>query len=293
MQSITVTAKTYDDAITEAIQELQTSSDHLDVTVLEEGKEGLLGVIGGKPWVIKAVALTDEQLQEKIRKQEEEKLNPKKAEVKEEPAETPTRPKAIVLEEVAPVIEETVVEDIEIEVAEVGFKKPQRDLKPVSEEDAAELTSKAVTFLQDTFKVMDMAVEIQTGFNHDENELNITLSGDDMGVLIGKRGQTLDSIQYLVSLVVNKHYDEYIRVKLDTENYRERRQIKLEELANNIAHKVSRTKRAVDLEPMNPYERRIIHSALQDNPYVTTVSEGEEPYRHVVVKLKRNGRRQK
>lgn len=292
MQSITVTAKTYDDAITEAIQELQTSSDHLDVTVLEEGKEGLLGMIGGKPWVIKATALTDEQLQEKRRKQEEEKLQPKKEE--ESKTETPVHQmKAIVLEEVAPVINETVVEDFEIEVPEVGFQKPERDLKPVSEEDAAELIAKAAAFLNDTFKVMEMDVELKTGFNHDENELNVVLSGEDMGVLIGKRGQTLDSLQYLTSLVVNKHHDGYIRVKLDTENYRERRQVKLEELAHNIAHKVSRTKKSVDLEPMNPYERRIIHSALQNDPYVTTVSEGEEPYRHVVVKLKRNNRRQR
>ena len=292
MQSITVTAKTYDDAITEAIQELQTSSDHLDVTVLEEGKEGLLGMIGGKPWVIKATALTDEQLQEKRRKQEEEKLQPKKEE--ESKTETPVHQmKAIVLEEVAPVINETVVEDFEIEVPEVGFQKPERDLKPVSEEDAAELIAKAAAFLKDTFKVMEMDVELKTGFNHDENELNVVLSGEDMGVLIGKRGQTLDSLQYLTSLVVNKHHDGYIRVKLDTENYRERRQVKLEELAHNIAHKVSRTRKSVDLEPMNPYERRIIHSALQNDPYVTTVSEGEEPYRHVVVKLKRNNRRQR
>lgn len=289
MQIITVTAKTYDEAITEALLELQTTTDHLDVEVIEEGKDGLLGVIGGKPWVIKAMALTDEQLEEKLKKKEEEKL---KAEAKaEEPEVKPVQAmKAIVLEEVAPVIEETVVEDFEIEVPEVGFQKPERELIPVSEEEAAELIAKAVTFLKDTFKVMDIEVALETGFNHDENELNVVLSGYDMGVLIGKRGQTLDSLQYLTSLVVNKHHDGYIRVKLDTENYRERRQQKLEELAHNIAHKVSRTKKSVDLEPMNPYERRIIHSALQDDPYVTTVSEGEEPYRHVVVKLKRTGR---
>ena len=290
MQSITVTAKTYDEAITEAIQELQTSSDHLDVTVVEEGKDGLLGVIGGKPWVIRAMALTDEQLQEKLRKQAELKNQPK--EEKAEKEEAPVRKiNTIIMEEVAPVIEETVVEDFEIEVPEVGFQKPERDLKPVSEEEAAELTEKAVVFLEDTFKVMDMDVQIQTSFDHEENELNIVLSGEDMGMLIGKRGQTLDSFQYLTSLVVNKHHDGYIRVKLDTENYRERRQVKLEELAHNIAHKVSRTKKAVDLEPMNPYERRIIHSALQDDPFVTTVSEGEEPYRHVVVMLKKSNRR--
>ena len=295
MQSITVTAKTYDDAIAEAIQELKTSSDHLDITVIEEGKEGLLGVIGGKPWVIKAIALTDEQLKEKLQRATEEKKQPKEVEEeksdKEETKESAILVKPIVMTEVAPTIKKTVVEDFDIEVPEVGFQKPERELNPVSEEEAKELIEKAVTFLKDTFKVMDMPVEMETSFNHDENELDVVLSGEDMGVLIGKRGQTLDSLQYLASLVVNKHHDGYIRVKLDTENYRERRQAKLEELAHNIAHKVSRTKRAVDLEPMNPYERRIIHSALQNDPYVTTVSEGEEPYRHVVVTLKKTGRR--
>ena len=193
-------------------------------------------------------------------------------------------------EEVIATINKFLVEDFEIEVPEVGFQKPERDLKPVTEEDAKDLQEKAVIFLSDTFKVMEMPVEIETKFNFEENELDIVLSGEDMGLLIGKRGQTLDSLQYLVSLVVNKHHDGYIRVKLDTENYRARRQVKIEELAHNIAHKVSRTKRAVDLEPMNPYERRIIHSALQDDPYVTTISEGEEPYRHVVIMLKKSGR---
>lgn len=288
---ITVTAKTYDEAITEALLELQTTSDHLDVTVIEEGKEGLLGVIGSKPWKISAKALTDEELEAK-KKEEEAKAN--EVECDEDDEEVPEEPamKAIVLEEVAPVIENTVVEDLEIEVQEVPrHERIERDLKPVSEEEVAELTAKAKEFLNDTFKAMGMDVQIETDFDHAENELGVILSGDDMGVLIGKRGQTLDSLQYLTSLVVNKHHEGYIRVKIDTENYRARRQEKLEELAHNIAHKVSRTKKAVDLEPMNPYERRIIHSALQDDPYVTTISEGEDPYRHVVVQLKKTKRR--
>ena len=287
MQIITVTAKTYDEAITEALLELQTTTDHLDVEVIEEGKDGLLGVIGGKPWVIKAMALTDEQLEEKLKKKEEEKLNAEAKAV--EPEVKPVQAmKAIVLEEVAPVIEETVVEDFEIEVPEVGFQKPERELIPVSEEEAAELIAKAVTFLKDTFKVMDMEVALETGFNHDENELNVVLSGDDMGVLIGKRGQTLDSLQYLTSLVVNKHHDGYIRVKLDTENYRERRKETLEALAKNIAYKVRRTKRSVSLEPMNPYERRLVHTALSDVTGIDTKSEGEGLYKQVRILPKRH-----
>ena len=149
------------------------------------------------------------------------------------------------------------------------------------------LDDKAKIFLNDVFHAMNMEVVIQTTLNEEEHELSIELSGDDMGVLIGKRGQTLDSLQYLTSLVINKASEDYIRVKVDTENYRKRRQDTLENLAKNIAFKVKRTKRDVSLEPMNPYERRIIHSALQGDKYVTTHSEGEEPFRHVVVTMKK------
>ena len=134
---------------------------------------------------------------------------------------------------------------------------------------------------------MDMVVVVNVKYNEADRTMDIDLSGDDMGVLIGKRGQTLDSLQYLVSLVVNKDVEDYIRVKVDTENYRQRRKDTLENLAKNISYKVKRTKRAVSLEPMNPFERRIIHSALQNDKYVATHSEGEEPYRHVVVTLKK------
>ena len=142
-------------------------------------------------------------------------------------------------------------------------------------------------FLKDVFAAMGMTVVINVKYDETENAMDIDLNGDDMGVLIGKRGQTLDSLQYLVSLVVNKDVENYIRVKVDTENYRQRRKETLENLAKNISYKVKRTKRPVSLEPMNPYERRIIHSALQNDKYVTTHSEGEEPFRHVVVVLKK------
>ena len=149
------------------------------------------------------------------------------------------------------------------------------------------VTDIAKIFLNDVFQAMNMTVVINAEYKEEEKELFIDLSGDDMGVLIGKRGQTLDSLQYLVSLIVNKESTDYIRVKVDTENYRKRRQDTLENLAKNIAFKVKRTKRTVSLEPMNPYERRIIHSALQNDKFVTTHSEGEEPFRHVVVTMKR------
>ena len=148
----------------------------------------------------------------------------------------------------------------------------------------------AKDFLKDVFEAMDLTVVVDVKYDEIDNYMEIDLSGDEMGVLIGKRGQTLDSLQYLVSLVVNKNVENYIRIKVDTENYRQRRKETLENLAKNISYKVKRTKRPVSLEPMNPYERRIIHSALQNDRYVTTHSEGDEPFRHVVVVLKKYDR---
>ncbi len=155
---------------------------------------------------------------------------------------------------------------------------------------AFSLDGAAEEFLQDVFKTMDIDVNLVTEFNEEERTISIDLQGDDMGILIGKRGQTLDSLQYLTSLVVNKHTEEYVRIKLDTENYRERRTETLEHLARNIASKVKRTRHAVALEPMNPYERRIIHACLQNDRFVVTASEGEDPYRHVVISPRRMGR---
>ncbi len=207
MEYIEISAKTVNDAITEACLKLSITSDRLDYEVVEEGSSGFLG-IGSKPAVIKA------------------------------------RVKGS-------------VEDV------------------------------AKNFLNDVFTSMNMTVVINVKYNEEEKTMDIDLSGDEMGVLIGKRGQTLDSLQYLVSLVVNKESEDYIKIKVDTENYRQRRKETLENLAKNIAYKVKRNKRAVSLEPMNPFERRIIHSALQNDKYVTTHSEGEEPFRRVVVTLKR------
>ena len=150
----------------------------------------------------------------------------------------------------------------------------------------------AEAFLQDVFRSMNMDVTIVSEYNEEERTLNIDLQGDDMGILIGKRGQTLDSLQYLTSLVVNKRTEEYVRVKIDIENYRERREETLENLARSIASKVKKTHKPIVLEPMNPYERRIIHACLQNDRYVITSSEGEEPYRHVVVSPKKNNKKE-
>lgn len=166
--------------------------------------------------------------------------------------------------------------------------KPEREVLPKTEEEVAEIMNLARTFLEDVFRCMDTKVDITMEYNQKEGCLGCTFAGEEMGILIGKRGQTLDSLQYLTSLVINKNKSDYTRVKLDTEDYRARRADTLENLSRNIAYKVKRSRKAVALEPMNPYERRIIHSALQNNKFVETYSEGEEPYRHVVVAPKRS-----
>ncbi len=184
-------------------------------------------------------------------------------------------------------------ENMEYEVIEKessGFlglnKKPAKIRAKVKEEEKPAVED----FLCKVFAAMGVKAEAEISFDEEEKTMNINITGDDMGMLIGKRGQTLDSLQYLVSLVANKDSDTYIKVKLDTENYRERRKDTLENLAKNIANKVRRTRHSVALEPMNPYERRIIHSVLQNNKFVETHSEGEEPYRKVIVSLKKGVR---
>ena len=187
---------------------------------------------------------------------------------------------------------ETSRDNLEYEVIEKGSNgflgigardaKIRAKLKVLPKKSIEEVAS---DFLKSVFQAMNL--EVKVIINVHEDMMDVELSGDEMGILIGKRGQTLDSLQYLLSLVVNKESESYVKVKVDTENYRQRRIETLEGLAKNIAFKVKRTKRSVSLEPMNPFERRVIHSALQNDRYVTTKSEGEEPYRHVVVSLKK------
>lgn len=169
----------------------------------------------------------------------------------------------------------------------LGIGSKPAIIKAAVKVEEISLEEVAKRFLRDVFEAMHMEVAVDVKYNEEDKTMDIDLVGEEMGVLIGKRGQTLDSLQYLVSLVVNKEVDEYIRVKVDTEDYRARRKETLENLAKNIAYKVKKTRRAVSLEPMNPYERRIIHSTLQNDKYVSTHSEGDEPFRRVVVTYKR------
>ena len=278
-------AKTVDEAITKACLDFETSSENLEIQVLFEGSSGFLG-FGAKPARAnvrrKEVSLPEEPvIKEAVPVKEERKEEAKeerretKREFKSEPKKEPKRePKKEVRRTEAP------KEEV----------KPQHEERKVVERTEEEITAvkaDAEKFLNGVFKAMELEVEIKMEYKSAEGNLEIEFLGEDMGILIGKRGQTLDSLQYLTSLVVNKGRQGYIRVKLDTEDYRNRRKETLENLAKSIAYKVRKTRKPVSLEPMNPYERRIIHSALQGNRYVETYSEGNEPYRHVVVKLKK------
>ena len=272
--SIRVSAKTVDDAITEALIQLGVTSDRLEYEVIEKGSAGFLG-IGMKQAVIEA----------------RRKPEPKEEKIEEPVVEEPVKAEPKKVETVQP--QKAAAEKKADEPQKAAFEKAVE--KEVKEEVKKETklvevqpqTIKAVEdFLKNTMKAMDMEVEFKTEIDQD-GALCVDMSGEHMGILIGKRGQTLDSLQYLANRVANKHQEGYVRVKLDTENYRARREETLRHLAKNIAHKVKRNRRPVALEPMNPYERRIIHSALQSDPYVMTHSEGEEPFRKVVITLKK------
>lgn len=321
MDTITVSAKTLDEAITKALIDLGTTSDNLDYTIVEKGSAGLLGFIGAKPVVISAkkkreLDTLDDFLDkdQEIKKQQEAARKEAKAAQKaaksvekeakfvkeEKPAKEdkpmkparenkPAKEDRNIREEKAAKEDKTLKEHKAVK--EEGQDKPVTASK--KSVDGTIYEESAKKFLTQMFAAMNMEVEITASYHEGDKELYVDMSGADMGILIGKRGQTLDSLQYLVSLVVNKDCEGYVRVKLDTENYRARRKDTLEILAKNIAYKVKRTRRSVSLEPMNPYERRIIHSALQNDKFVITRSEGEEPFRHVVVSLKRDNRENK
>ena len=272
--SIRVSAKTVDDAITEALIQLGVTSDRLEYEVIEKGSAGFLG-IGMKQAVIEA----------------RRKPEPKEEKVEEPVVEEPVKAEPKKVETVQP--QKAAAEKKADEPQKAAFEKAVE--KEAKEEVKKETklvevqpqTIKAVEdFLKNPMTAMDMEVELKTEIDQD-GALCVDMSGEHMGILIGKRGQTLDSLQYLANRVANKHQEGYVRVKLDTENYRARREETLRHLAKNIAHKVKRNRRPVALEPMNPYERRIIHSALQSDPYVMTHSEGEEPFRKVVITLKK------
>ena len=309
MDFLEVSAKTVDDAITKACIELGLSSDQLEIQVISEGSSGFLG-IGSKPAVIQVRRKKEKGSDHKSENTLTDNASEKKAEtvkaekIKNQEVRTSVQRKVSEEASADNRKEEKKTSSEEISGVKKSEKKSERENKPESKasekkegpvertaEEIVTMKASASKFLDGIFKAMELPVNITIEYNQEEGSLDIDFEGDDMGILIGKRGQTLDSLQYLVSLVVNKDQKNYVRVKLDTEDYRRRRKETLENLANNIANKVRRSHHAVSLEAMNPYERRIIHSALQNNKYVETHSEGNEPYRHVVVTLKKSGYR--
>jgi len=283
--SIRVSAKTVDDAITEALIQLGVTSDKLEYEVIEKGSAGFLG-IGMKQAVIEARRKPEEVVEEEPEIKFDFSLDEKKEPKKEIKKDTKKEKKYVKAQT------EVQKETVKVKAEERKNSKTEETEKAPAKREIVtvrvteEAKSAVEGFLADTLKAMGMGVEL-TSVIEEDGSLTVDMKGENMGILIGKRGQTLDSLQYLANRVANKHQDGYVRVKLDTENYRARREETLKHLAKNIAHKVKRNRRPVALEPMNPYERRIIHSALQSDPYVTTHSEGEEPYRKVVVTLKR------
>ncbi|MBR2561167.1 MAG: protein jag [Eubacterium sp.] len=279
MDFIEVSAKTVEDAITKACVDMGLSSDQLDIQVISEGSSGFLG-LGSKPAVIQVRRKEEEKpAAEIVPAPEEEAAAEKPAEKKEAKKSQKKQKKQ---KETAPAeAEEAPEEPVFVEKKEVI---PER-----TSEEIVTMKASASQFLDSVFRAMDLPVNMTIEYEEETGSLNVDMEGEDMGILIGKRGQTLDSLQYLTSLVVNKDQKNYVRVKLDTEDYRRRRKETLENLAKNIANKVKRNQKPVALEAMNPYERRIIHSALQANPAVSTYSEGNEPYRHVVVVPKKKG----
>lgn len=286
-------AATVDDAIMEASLNLGVPSTELVYEVIEEGSNGFLG-IGKKPAIIKARVKVEgedeimEQVEKKVEEAEKEKKTKFKMEVKQDQVHVDTfnnNKTSISKKKVEKKITDVTKTEVKKEEMEVEPVKKERVV--VNPENIDEILSETSKFLDDLFHAMNIETKVDIQFDKEKNDISIELSGEEMGVLIGKRGNTLDSLQYLTSLYCNKLSDVYLRVKMDTENYRARRKQTLEHLAKNIAFKVKKTRRPVYLEPMNPYERRIIHSALQNDRYVTTKSEGEEPYRKVVVLLKK------
>ena len=292
---VTVTGKTYDEALTKALLELGTTSERLEVSVLEQGSAGLLGFIGSKPWKLRAVLKTEPIRQE--------------SQTDEPASEEPVAEEAVKAEEVIPVaesgaeapeevreVEETVV-TAEEETAVTVPEAPKENKKLGSETGITAALeagkSSGTAFLRELFATLKLEAEIESDSRAAEKALFFRVRGENLGALIGKRGQTLDALQYLLGHVVNRQQDAFLRVKLDIGSYREKEENKLRGFARNAARRVKQSGKSLALDPMTPNERRIIHAALQRDRYVTTHSEGEGEKRHVVITLRKDADRQK
>ena len=301
MKEYEVSARTIEEAISQGLEHLGVSISDVKVDVIEEGSKGLFGLFGSRPAKVRLTLTDDDQPVENVAHSiladamgdEEPKQQPKpqeKAAAKAEKAEKPAKPAKTKKE---------AVEDEETEKPAPKAKKPrepkaakapkepveQKEIVPAEQADRETAAGRAQEFLQELTQLMGVNVSVAVATD-EEGNVRVNMDGDTLGILIGRRGETLDALQYLTSLRVNRGQSDYIRVTLDTEGYRAKREEALVRLANRMANRAQKTGRKVSLEPMNPYERRILHSALQDHPAVTTHSEGEEPNRHVVITLK-------
>ena len=318
MDSARVSARNYDEALTKALIELGTTSDNVDVEIIERGTNGFLGIIGVKPWTLKVTVKKSGDIEVAKKKNTNATKNVSASEATKAAPKVRERKSPIEKKDIEKK-DEPIAQKEEVKVESVETSKAKGEGKETFTEAVDEYTKfygednyessnkKILTndeleavrgvvdgFLNDLFKAMDLPAHANYNFSFKTNELSIVIEGkEDLGVLIGKRGQTLDSLQYILSLVVNKSSESYIRIKLDTENYRKKRKEKLELLAKNIASKVKKTGRFTELEPMNAYERRIIHAVLQGDNMVSTKSVGEEPFRHITIYPKKSFKQNK
>ena len=276
MRSIESKAKTMEEAVSLGLEQLGVSFEDVNIDILDEGHKGFLGLLGAKPVVVR-LTVKENAEETNVLKDVKLGLNPEKPK-----AEKPARPAAA-----KPAGKKAPAEK-PAPKAEKPAEKPAEKKAPVVPTDGVAPEAKAEEFLRNVTKLMGVDVTIDSK-RDDEGNVRVDMHGDTLGILIGRRGETLDALQYLTSLYVNRGQEGYTRVTLDTENYRAKREEALTRLANRMANRAVKTGRKVVLEPMNPYERRILHSALQKNENVSTHSEGEEPNRHVVITLNNKG----
>lgn len=308
MRSVESSAKTMEEAVTQGLEKLGVSFADVKIDILDEGSKGFLGILGGKPVVVRLTVREDAEggedvlssvgLEEAVKEPEQKPARKRAPKAKAEKPAAEAKPEK-------PAAQEKAAQPAKAPKAEKPAKPTKSEKAPAERKQAAPKAEKpasapeaaqppadaeapegrAFTFLTDVTRLMGVEVTINAR-RDEEGNVRVDMFGDTLGILIGRRGETLDALQYLTSLYVNKGSEDYIRVTLDTENYRAKREEALRRLANRMANRAVKTGRKVVMEPMNPYERRILHSALQQNDAVTTHSEGEEPNRHVVITLK-------
>lgn len=308
MRSVESSAKTMEEAVTQGLEKLGVSFADVKIDILDEGSKGFLGILGGKPVVVRLTVREDAEggedvlssvgLEEAVKEPEQKPARKRAPKAKAEKPAAEAKPEK-------PAAQEKAAQPAKAPKAEKPAKPAKSEKAPAERKQAAPKAEKpasapeaaqppadaeapegrAFTFLTDVTRLMGVEVTINAR-RDEEGNVRVDMFGDTLGILIGRRGETLDALQYLTSLYVNKRSEDYIRVTLDTENYRAKREEALRRLANRMANRAVKTGRKVVMEPMNPYERRILHSALQQNDAVTTHSEGEEPNRHVVITLK-------